>query len=700
MAKQKMSLIRRKLLVASFYSIWIILIGSAHVWPVLKAAVLSPLSLLACFITLGIITSDYLTPNLAVISQEILFISDRVSGMTLMALGNALPDITSTYKAMKRDATTLAIGESFGAIFFLLTVVIGSMLMVRNIQLSKRSEYTQGNFELDPDNIDAWDTIYYNRNQFLRDLFMFAFLIIMNISFLRDGQIAFWECLVMCISYCLYAAYLIVSIQRPDVSNRDENVPNITVTGPQIHEEDNMERFLKTVQDRRNYLRKKIRMYLRRRYKGWANLKLNDTLDLWENSTIFEHEVDQALSRATSPIARPLARSNSETNFQHLQSIPQLSLNGHAAAMCTNGGTSIKDPNESKSDNSFSIVAPKPINTSRQMDLESQSIDSDDNFLQPGRMEAFRSISVDNLRMLSEQSSMLDEISELDFELNHGISAEPEDRWDSKLRIVKYLTDGGFTTSTFELLVILVTTPIIFLLTFIIPLHYPSQSGNQFFRIAYYTQCAFSPFISYLLVQREFNLWLFGLGMLAGAILVSFYMAGKLHIKAKYISIFGFILSLSSISFIVGTVIDILTNWVEIFDVSEAILGLTVFAWGNSIGDLVSNIAFTKIGVLEIALGSCFGSPLLYFLFGVGIDGLLVILQRNDSSEIKIWNRYIEFEVNDRLIVSCIGIVLAFGIFIFIVPLNRWKLDKKIGGLLLLLYVSVTGINIKLELTM
>lgn len=120
---------------ASFYSIWIILICSAHVWPVLKAAVLSPLSLLACFITLGIITSDYLTPNLAVISQEILFISDRVSGMTLMALGNALPDITSTYKTMKRDATTLAIGESFGAIFFLLTVVIGSMLMVRNIQL-------------------------------------------------------------------------------------------------------------------------------------------------------------------------------------------------------------------------------------------------------------------------------------------------------------------------------------------------------------------------------------------------------------------------------------------------------------------------------------------------------------------------------------------------------------------------------------
>ena len=55
--------------------------------------------------------------------------------MTLLALGNAVPDITSTYQAMSADATTMAVGELFGGIFFLLTVVLGSMALVKPIEL-------------------------------------------------------------------------------------------------------------------------------------------------------------------------------------------------------------------------------------------------------------------------------------------------------------------------------------------------------------------------------------------------------------------------------------------------------------------------------------------------------------------------------------------------------------------------------------
>lgn len=682
-----MPLYRRKLFVLTFYLGLTVIVGFAQLSDEVFRYVFSPLSLLTCFIALGIITSDYLTPNLTVISQELLFISDRISGMTLLALGNAIPDITSTYKAMKRGTTTLAIGESLGAIFFLLTVVIGSMLLVRNIKLSTPPESMPLNFGTEPDGLDIWDTIYYNRRQFLRDLFMFVFLILMNIFLLRDGKLAFWECFLMCVAYCVYATYLIISTRHSDASNLDENIEPLVITDHTIHEDTNMERFLRTVQDRRKEIRKKIRKYLRKNYTGWANLKLNDTLDLWEKGTIFNHEVNEAISNVGSPNTRPMPRSNSETNFQHLQNIPNISLNE----------TSPQDPSETKS--STSLFSPQAQHLYHKSDLELNSPISDESLLRPkDRMETLRSASADNIRLMTEQSSMLDDMSALNLQLDNGISAEPEDQWESKLRVFRYLTDPNFATSNFELAIILITTPIVFFLTLIIPLHYSSMSGSNFFKAAYYCQCAFSPFLTLLLVQREFNIWLFTLGLIVSCILLLMFFKWKLTVKEKYISLFGFVLSISSISFVVGLVLDILTNWAETFNLSEAILGLTVFAWGNSIGDLVSNVTFTRIGVLEIALGSCFGSPLLYFLFGVGVDGMLVLLQREYPEGTAIWSRHIDFDVNRGLVFNCIGIVIAFGIFIFVVPLNNWKLDKRVGCLLLFLYGIITTINVYFEL--
>ena len=51
------------------------------------------------FISLGLTASDYLCPNLYTISK-FLKLSDNLSGLTLLALGNGSPDVLSTFKAM------------------------------------------------------------------------------------------------------------------------------------------------------------------------------------------------------------------------------------------------------------------------------------------------------------------------------------------------------------------------------------------------------------------------------------------------------------------------------------------------------------------------------------------------------------------------------------------------------------------------
>lgn len=54
--------------------------------------------------------------------------------------------------------------------------------------------------------------------------------------------------------------------------------------------------------------------------------------------------------------------------------------------------------------------------------------------------------------------------------------------------------------------------------------------------------------------------------------------------------------------------------------ISSTILGITVLAWGNSVGDLVADTAVARQGKVRTAVAGCFGSPLLSDLLGLGIS--------------------------------------------------------------------------------
>lgn len=73
----------------------------------------------------------------------------------------------------------------------------------------------------------------------------------------------------------------------------------------------------------------------------------------------------------------------------------------------------------------------------------------------------------------------------------------------------------------------------------------------------------------------------------------------KLH---WIICIFGFIISVFWISTIAGEVVGVLKAVGVILNMSEAILGLTIFAMGNSVGDLFANITIARLGSPIMAL--------------------------------------------------------------------------------------------------
>lgn len=159
----------------------------------------------------------------------------------------------------------------------------------------------------------------------------------------------------------------------------------------------------------------------------------------------------------------------------------------------------------------------------------------------------------------------------------------------------------------------------------------------------------------------------------------------------------GFLVAIAWISTIANEVVGVLKTLGVILNISDAILGLTVFAVGNSLGDLVADITVAKLGFPVMALSACFGGPMLNILLGIGLGGLYMTINREHKWHHKHPDapaRYkpYQLEVSTTLIISGVTLLVTLvGLLVF-VPLNKWRMDRKIGiGLITLWALSTVG---------
>merc|ERR1712216_278834 len=81
----------------------------------------------------------------------------------------------------------------------------------------------------------------------------------------------------------------------------------------------------------------------------------------------------------------------------------------------------------------------------------------------------------------------------------------------------------------------------------------------------------------------------------------------------------GLAVAATWIDTIAGQLVDCLSFVGGLADIPVPVLGLTVVAWGNSVGDLFTNLAMTKKGLGNMALTACFGGPVFNILVGMGL---------------------------------------------------------------------------------
>ena len=174
--------------------------------------------------------------------------------------------------------------------------------------------------------------------------------------------------------------------------------------------------------------------------------------------------------------------------------------------------------------------------------------------------------------------------------------------------------------------------------------------------------------------------------------------------KHRYLlCFFGFIISIAWISTIANEVVGVLKAFGVILGISDAILGLTIFAVGNSLGDLVADITVARLGYPVMALSACFGGPMLNILLGIGLSGLYMTIQGGERRHEKHPGQPIQYkpyqiEVGGTLLISGVTLLVTLAGLLVVVPLRGWWMDKRVGWSLVALWCASTIGNVAVEI--
>uniref|UniRef100_H2Y6Q1 Sodium/calcium exchanger membrane region domain-containing protein n=1 Tax=Ciona savignyi TaxID=51511 RepID=H2Y6Q1_CIOSA len=196
-----------------------------------------------------------------------------------------------------------------------------------------------------------------------------------------------------------------------------------------------------------------------------------------------------------------------------------------------------------------------------------------------------------------------------------------------------------------------------------------------------------------ILLNGTFPLW--ALMLLIGTVMSSIsWLQSKNDSPPRYHGIFayvGFIVAVVWTYTVANEIVNLLQTFGAILNVSNVIMGLTFLAWGNSIGDVVADVALARQGFPRMSLSACFGGPLFNLLIGIGLPCTITIIKTGKPVQVRwvVW-----------CTVLCAGLLVSLCLSFIVIPLRKFQMTPAYGCVLVAVYCVfliislLTGLNV------
>jgi solute carrier family 24 (sodium/potassium/calcium exchanger), member 6 len=666
--------------------------------------------LLFLFSTLGISASDFFTPNLASLAQ-LLGLDENVAGVTFLAFGNGSPDVFSTFSAMRANSGSLAIGELLGAASFIVSCVVGSICIIKP-------------FHVRP-------------GPFLRDVGFFAAAVGLLLIILRDDLIHPWEAALMVVLYVTYVATVVIGTWWANRTQKrrerealvraeyqDEELPPPAIFEVPYRDDPTSQDTLLVPSSPR--------------------MRSHSSPD-----PVPPRIQTDIPRRSPSPILGTNPNTPHLAQMPSFSLVGALEFRQVVASLRNEGsGSSLSMFDSPVTPYAGGHYHSRTASSRSRMSHEQERDPWDAALALNDRPSRVRVTSAPASTYFPHEPPMSiptisrtpasPTASESDAESQHYPHL-PFTRWQR----VKYVLGACYytlfptllrfrTKSILGQVAAIFAAPAVTLLTLTLPVVVTPYVSNHSSREKLDNSHSLMDFeeegVERVLIAEEeveeemhgigFNKWLTAVqailgplfciavlftghpqehwlvlaaavvGLVIAALIVLFANRGGSTAFVMARCFMGFFVAVVWIMAIADEVVKVLQTFGFIFGLSDAIIGLTIFAVGNSLADLVANMSIAVFAPI-MGFSACFGSPMLNILLGVGISGSYITSQTSKPYQLQF---------GPTLLVSAIGLLALLALTIIVVPLNGYFLSRSWGVFLIACYLIIMIISLVVEL--